>query len=300
MWPKGWGEYWISYRCGQQRSIAVNTSRRKGKFSLHLRRIFGKRWSVLFSWRASKTMAKSCGRSLVGRSCTSCDRVFEWFGISVLNIICSTKVEENENIHLGRYLMGVSFRRRFYISCINNEQWFFCPLISLNKGHRKGSIGPNYSLSELLQLWQQKVLNRWNRRSSCTLCDYMFDRLSISVLRSDSVVCLWNNGFALGTHYILSSWSWNATVDENTVCLVYAGTRHPTFPRRSKIRRHRRPCVYYNNTMAAFRVLLVGDLVFKLNPGPIVSVRRNYRPSRSKPEHPLCTAWHCLKHCRQE
>ena len=50
---------------------------------------------------------------------------------------------------------------------------------------------------------------------------------------------------------------------------------------------HGRPCVYYNNTTATFRTLLIGDLVFKLNPGPtrskispIASVRHSYRPLR--------------------
>lgn len=35
-----------------------------------------------------------------------------------------------------------------------------------------------------------------------------------------------------------------------------------------KIRRHKRPCSYYANTVATFHVVLdISDLVFKLNPG---------------------------------
>ena len=36
-----------------------------------------------------------------------------------------------------------------------------------------------------------------------------------------------------------------------------------------KFRRHKRPCAYYANSNATFHLILdVGDLVFKLNPGP--------------------------------
>ena len=62
-----------------------------------------------------------------------------------------------------------------------------------------------------------------------------------------------------------------------------------------KIRRHKRPGAYYSNTTATFHALLIGDLVFKLNPGPtgnripvIVSSRSDHqhkaqltRPSRN-------------------
>ena len=56
-----------------------------------------------------------------------------------------------------------------------------------------------------------------------------------------------------------------------------------------KIKRHKRPCTYYSNSVATFHLVLnVGDLVFKLNPGPdnnymayIVS-QRNERYSRPR------------------
>ena len=51
--------------------------------------------------------------------------------------------------------------------------------------------------------------------------------------------------------------------------------------RRPRIRRHRCLWAYYSNTSASFHPFLIGDLVFKLNPGPkgiplIVSTRSNY------------------------
>ena len=58
----------------------------------------------------------------------------------------------------------------------------------------------------------------------------------------------------------------------------------PASQRQRKIRRHKRPCAYYSNTTATFHALLIGDLVFKLNPGPtgncipvVVSTRSDHR-----------------------
>ena len=39
--------------------------------------------------------------------------------------------------------------------------------------------------------------------------------------------------------------------------------------RRARIRRHRRPCAYYANSCATFHLTLSGELIFKLNPGPV-------------------------------
>ena len=36
-----------------------------------------------------------------------------------------------------------------------------------------------------------------------------------------------------------------------------------------KIKRTKRPCAYYSNSSATFHCTLEGDLVFKLNPGPV-------------------------------
>ena len=59
-----------------------------------------------------------------------------------------------------------------------------------------------------------------------------------------------------------------------------------------KIKRQKRPCAYYSNTTATFHCLLVGDLVFKLNPGPVDNstestlcshgVRKTLRSSQSR------------------
>ena len=54
-----------------------------------------------------------------------------------------------------------------------------------------------------------------------------------------------NNGTFCANKAVLSSfWRWNF-----------------------KIKRRKRPCAYYSNSTATFHCLLVGDLVFKLNPG---------------------------------
>lgn len=46
-------------------------------------------------------------------------------------------------------------------------------------------------------------------------------------------------------------------------------SHRPMFSIRLKLKRHKRPSLYYNNSTASFRCPLIGDLVFKLNPGPI-------------------------------
>ena len=53
-----------------------------------------------------------------------------------------------------------------------------------------------------------------------------------------------------------------------TACMF---NRVVIFHRRIRIRRHKCPCTYYPNTTAQFHLLLKGDLVFKLNPGPVTN-----------------------------
>ena len=43
---------------------------------------------------------------------------------------------------------------------------------------------------------------------------------------------------------------------------------HGAISRPNKIKRHKSFSIYYPNTVAAFNVELIGDLAFKLNPGP--------------------------------
>ena len=77
-----------------------------------------------------------------------------------------------------------------------------------------------------------------------------------------------HNGLNIHWWYVLSPLCWNSNKSKH--------------PRRVKNRRHKRPCTYYSNSTATFHLLLQGDLVFKLNPGPeeyqissIVSSRLN-------------------------
>ena len=65
---------------------------------------------------------------------------------------------------------------------------------------------------------------------------------------------------------------------------------HGAISRRHKIKRHKSPCIYYPNTVAAFNVELIGDLTFKLNPGPsldgnnsIIISARTYRSRTTRP-----------------
>ena len=53
-------------------------------------------------------------------------------------------------------------------------------------------------------------------------------------------------------------------------CSGLLSTRHlESRSHKTKIKRAKRPCVYYSNSSATFHCLLEGDLVFKLNPGPL-------------------------------
>ena len=77
---------------------------------------------------------------------------------------------------------------------------------------------------------------------------------------------------------LLDSWNYNNGMTcYYEICRgYYFLLRHPTFRRRLSIRRHKRhkrPCIYYSGSSATFHPLLIGDLVFKLNPGP-TEIRR--------------------------
>ena len=64
----------------------------------------------------------------------------------------------------------------------------------------------------------------------------------------------------------------------------FKGRPGPTFLRLPRIKRHKRSCIYYSNTIASFHLPLIGDLVFKLNPGP---VDNNSRTTISR--HGICS-----------
>ena len=53
-----------------------------------------------------------------------------------------------------------------------------------------------------------------------------------------------------------------------TVCSIRTERNGPAYMR-LQLRRHSRPCAYYANSSATFHLALVGDLIFKLNPGPV-------------------------------
>ena len=56
-----------------------------------------------------------------------------------------------------------------------------------------------------------------------------------------------------------------STIDFPDVCLSdVRKCQH-----RARIRRHKRPCAYYENSCATFHLTLSGELIFKLNPGPV-------------------------------
>ena len=93
-----------------------------------------------------------------------------------------------------------------------------------------------------------------------------------------------NNAYGIAVDYPLSCWRWNNTIApsyHSNACLVYIPANYPIFFRRPRIRRYRCPSAYYSNTSASFHPFLIGDLVFKLNPGHkgipvIVSTRSSH------------------------
>ena len=55
-------------------------------------------------------------------------------------------------------------------------------------------------------------------------------------------------------------------------CYTITGSfLHRNLSKRRRTKRHKRPCFYYPNSSAAFNMELIGDLTFKLNPGPSVN-----------------------------
>ena len=78
-------------------------------------------------------------------------------------------------------------------------------------------------------------------------------------------VCFPDNG----CNYLLLS---GIRVNYNTIDLpdgCLSDVRKYVDKRRPRSRRHRRHCVYYANSCATFHLTLSGELIFKLNPGPV-------------------------------
>ena len=109
---------------------------------------------------------------------------------------------------------------------------------------------------------------------------------------TESPIWIRNNATLLAGAEVLFHSSWNSDLANSVVHTnLFNGSARitffrrprisyyvlPEFPRilnvfdfscRLRLRRHRRPIAYYPNSCASFHQLLIGDLVFKLNPGP--------------------------------
>lgn len=121
---------------------------------------------------------------------------------------------------------------------------------------------------------------------------------SLSLGATNVMVCYnVNNSRNFTGNQPISSGSWTAEITQINEALVSRYmTPCPASQRQRKIRRHKRPCAYYSNPTATFHALLVGDLVFKLNPGPtvncilaVVSTRSDHQQiaQLSRPSHDL-------------
>ena len=109
---------------------------------------------------------------------------------------------------------------------------------------------------------------------------------------TESPICIRNNATLLAGTEVLFHSSWKSDLSNSVVHTnLFNGSARITFFRRPRIsyyvlpefpgisnvfdfscqlrlRRHRRPIAYYANSCASFHQVLIGDLVFKLNPGP--------------------------------
>lgn len=80
-----------------------------------------------------------------------------------------------------------------------------------------------------------------------------------------------NNVLGIAVDYRLSCWFWNNAIahsHRSNAFLVYMSSNYPIFFKRPGIRLYGCHCAYFSNTIALFHFLLIGDLVFNLNPGP--------------------------------
>ena len=67
-------------------------------------------------------------------------------------------------------------------------------------------------------------------------------------------------------------WSLNNNTNDGGHCVLFTWALKPSavvYRTRFRIRRHMCPCLYNSNSTSTFHPLLIGDLVFKLNPGPV-------------------------------
>lgn len=90
-----------------------------------------------------------------------------------------------------------------------------------------------------------------------------------------SLYCVhFDNSYGVGSNEPLCLWNLDAGIQVFSHILS-CGCAKSKFALLSstkvKFRRHKCPCGYNSNSMATFHLPLVGDLVFKLNPGPVVN-----------------------------
>lgn len=76
--------------------------------------------------------------------------------------------------------------------------------------------------------------------------------------------------FAQGLNHFLPLETWNDDMASHpTICLNCVDRNVICVKRKLPSRKHGCPCLYYANSDATFHLELTGDLVFKLNPGPL-------------------------------
>ena len=115
---------------------------------------------------------------------------------------------------------------------------------------------------------------------------------SVPLNSLDPVYCATYNGPEFCTNEPLFLWKWNASTNGSSHILSCAATktRLTSFvPTKVKLRRHKFPCSYYSNSMATFHLPLVGDLVYKLNPGPVDNATRNPGETNNEQSHKRIT-----------
>ena len=101
------------------------------------------------------------------------------------------------------------------------------------------------------------------------------DGVSVPLEFLGSLYCVhFDNSYGVGSNEPLCLWNLDAGIKVFSHILSY-GYSKPRFALLSstkvKFRRHKCLCGYYSNLMATFHLPPVGDLVFKLNPGPVVN-----------------------------
>ena len=117
---------------------------------------------------------------------------------------------------------------------------------------------------------------------------------SVPLNSLDPVYCATYNGPEFCTNEPLFLWKWNASTCTNgsshILSCAATKTRLTSFvPTKVKFRRHKFPCSYYSNSMATFHLPLVGDLVYKLNPGPVDNATRNPGETNNEQSHKRIT-----------